>query len=195
MLNDQADRLEEILLRGDREAAAALAEHRAPEMLLVKNRVLHSLTDQYRAGKAPFCQLTAACQAAAAFYDAALPPVACCGAVCGNTSSTGRDFMMMLLRGWGMPALDLGTDVRPEAFLSAVREHGLRFVVCVAFSQADLEAVRELHRLALSQGIRDRFAMLVTGVNPDPAQGSIPADLQEHSAAAVAEWMVDKWMS
>ena len=55
--------------------------------------------------------------------------------------------------------------------------------------------MRELHGLALSQGIRDRFALLVTGVNPDPAQGSIPADLQEHSAAAVAEWMVDKWMS
>ena len=195
MLNHQTDRLQEILLRGDREAAARLAVDRSPQMILQKNQVLRSLTDQYRQGSIPFCQLTAACQAAAAFYDASLPPVACCGAVFGNTSPTGRNFMLMLLRGWGVPTLDLGTDVPPETFLAAIRQHQLRFAICVAFSQADLPVVRQLHEQALAQGLRDHFFLLLTGINPDPSQGSIPVDDQEHGAAAVAEWVVDAWKS
>ena len=195
MLNNQGNRLQEILLSGDREAAAVLAKGCSSQMLLQKNRVLHSITEQYRDGSIPFCQLTAACQAAAAFYDASQPPVACCGAVYGNTSSTGRNFMMMLLRGWGVPALDLGIDVPTEAFISAILQHHLRFIICVAFTQEDLAAVRQLHEQAQSLGLRDRFSLLVTGINPDPSQGVIPVDYQQHGAAAVAEWVVDAWNS
>ena len=195
MLNHQTDRLQDILLRSDREAAAALAVDRSPDIILQKNQVLRSLTDQYRQGSIPFCQLTAACQAASAFYDASLPPVACCGAVYGNTSPIGRNFMLMLLRGWGVPTLDLGTDVPPDTFLAAIRQHQLRFAVCVAFSQADLPVVRQLHEQTLTQGLRDHFSLLLTGINPDPSQGSIPVDYKEHGAAAVAEWVVDAWKS
>ena len=195
MLNNQTSRLQEILLRGDRKAAAALADGCSPQMLLQKNSVLRSLTDQYREGSIPFCQLTAACEAAASFYDTSLPPVACCGAVYGNTSPIGRNYMMMLLRAWGVPTLDLGTNVPPESFISAIRQHQLRFAVCVAFSGADLPVVRRLHELALSEGLRDRFSLLLTGVSPEPPLDDIPVDFQEHSAAAVAGWMVDTWNS
>ena len=195
MLNDQAERLQKILLCGDREAAAALAKACSPEILLRKNHVLRSLTDQYREGSVPFCQLTAACEAAAMFYDASLPPVACCGAVRGNTCPTGRDFMMMLLRGWGVPAVDLGTDTAPETFVAAIRRHQLRFVICTAFSQDDLATVRQLHELAKAEGLRDSFSLLLSGINPEPSHGVLPLDYQEHSAAQVAEWVVNAWNS
>jgi methanogenic corrinoid protein MtbC1 len=193
MDNHEAGRLQEILLRGDREAAKLLARMRIPQMISEKNRVLSLLTDRYREGAVPFCQLTAACQAAAVFHDDKMPPVACCGAVYGNTSPTGCNYMMMLLRGWGMPVLSLGTDVPADGFLDAVRQYHLRFAVCVVFSEADVPAVIRLHEQAMAEGLRNQFALLMTGISPGRLKGSLPVDFEEYSAAAVAGWMVDAW--
>ncbi len=193
MDNHWAGGLEAIMMRGDRGAAAALVGDCMPQLIREKNRVLRALTQRYREGSIPFCQLTAACQSAAVFCDDTLLPVACCGAVAGNTSPTGCNFMMMFLRGWGLPAMDLGTNVQPEAFLSAIRQQNLRFAVCVAFSEADIPAVVRLHDLAVAEGMRDRFSLLMTGVNPGSLRAGLPTDCPEHSAAAVAEWMVDAW--
>lgn len=189
------DLLEAAMLRGDRDGAARILKgvdaHLAAQW---RDALLRRLTAGCLEGRLPFSQLTAAAQAACLLCDDQAPPVACCGAIAGNTSATGRDFMLMLLHAWGVPALDLGVDVPESAFLGAVAEHGVRFVVCVAFSRADLERVRRLDRQAAALGIRDRFDLLVTGAQMEHGDGSgVPWDCPDHRAAAVAEWVVRRW--
>ena len=181
------------LLRGDRDAVLSLtAVAERDQLRLCKSSVLHGLTEGCLKGDVPFCQLTAAAQAAAALEDGALPPVACCGAVEGNTSATGQHFLLMLLRAWGMPALDLGCSVAPDRFLDAVVEHVFSFVLCTLFSPKDMESVRRLDAEARRCGLRDRFLLVVSGAEPGPDS---PADFQSRSAAAAAEWVVSRWRS
>ena len=190
------DQLQDALLRGDRSTVTALLEFGAPDALVrAKNSILNDLTDRSLAGSLPFCQLTAAAQAASAFPSPDLPPVACCGAAQGNTSAAGRDYTLMLLSMWGVPVLDLGVDVSPEAFLSAVLEHRLRFVVCVLFTPADAECVRRIHALAEEHGCRKDFKLVVCGASPseDKSLLQLPADFVTHRAAAAAQWVMNAW--
>ncbi len=187
--------LRDALLRGDREAVARMLHTGEPETWRrEKDSLLREVTDAHLRGGAPFCQLTAAAQAASAFPLPEQPSAVCCGGVAGNTSAISKNFLMMLLRGWGLPALDLGMDVPAAAFLEAVREHGVRFVVCVGFSSADGAFVRDLHRQAVEHGIRDRFRLVLCGASMTPEEmAELPLDFLDNRAAAVAEWMVDAW--
>lgn len=186
------EHLDSLLLRGSRTALeeAARPDCRA-ELLLRRDALLAEVTREHLAGRLPFCQLTAIAQAAEALYDDSLPPVACCGAVAGNTSAISRAYMLMLLRAWGMPVLDLGTDVSVDDFIRAIKANKLRFAVCAAFSAADAEFVRLLHAKAEHLGLRGQFRLLLCGANPGEA--TLPLDTQETRSAAVAEWMVRKW--
>lgn len=159
-----------------------------------KDALLTRLTARYLSGEAAFCEITAAAQASRALFDASLPPKVCVGAVQGNESGTGRDYMMMLLTAWGVPALDLGLDAGPGVFLKAIREHGLRAAVCAIFSDRDLESVGELHRTAVSEGLRDSFLLAVCGAEHGSYRTEdFRLDCPEHRAAAVAEWVADRW--
>ncbi|MBQ7455734.1 MAG: hypothetical protein IJS53_04760 [Clostridia bacterium] len=182
------------LLRGDRQAVLSLARTEGLETLSGwKNALMEELTGGYLAHALPFCQLTAAAQAASALYHDA-PPVVCCGGVAGNTSATGQNFMMMLLRAWGVPAIDLGCGVPAERFLAAVREHGLQYVICVAFSAADAGGVLRLHEEAARQGLRGQFLLLLSGAQldeNDPSRRCL--DCPDTGAAAVANWVVRSW--
>ena len=195
---DQTPAAEEIgtaLMRGDADAAARL-KNTCPlhTLLLLKDEYLRQLTARYLRGEAAFCELTAAAQAARILTDDALPPAACVGAVRGNESGTGRDYMMMLLDAWGVPAVDLGLDTDPDAFLDAVREHGVRYVICAIFSDEDMDTVAELHRKAVDKGLRDSFLLAVCGAEHGARKAEdFRLDCPEHRAAAVAEWVADTW--
>ncbi len=164
-------------------------------MVRWKTAFLNHLTDRCLAGALPFCQLTAAAYAAAAFTDNALSPVACCGAVSGNTIAAGRDYTLMLLSMWGVPTLDAGVDVPPEAFLSAIAAHGLQFAVCVLFKPEEAECVRRLHALAVERGLRQSFRLVVCGVGEeeDEALRDLPADFLTRPSAAAAQWVMNAW--
>ena len=186
-------RLESAILAGDRAAVERISAG-VPLAAAWKDRLLAAPTADCLNGRVPFSQLTAAAQAACVLCDDEAPPVACCGAIAGNTSAAGRDFMMMLLHAWGVPAIDLGVDVPEDAFLSAVAEHGVRFVICAVFSKADLRRVRQLDSQARALGIRDRFSLLISGAQMEHGDGSdSPSDCPDHRAAAIAEWVVHRW--
>ncbi len=185
------------LSRGDSQAVRAMAGA-VPASLLTewKSDALKRMTKHYLSGIMPFCVLTAAAQAASVLYDGAAPAVACCGAVRGNTCAAGRDYIMMLLTAWGVPVLDLGTDVSPEGFISALREHSLRFAVCAVFSDQDARWVRRIHDTAAAEGIRDTFRLAVCGADMSgDLLKSTGADCGSTGAAAVAQWVVNTWRS
>lgn len=186
-------RLESALLAGDRAAVERLSVN-VPLAAEWKDSLLAALTRDCLDGRVPFSQLTAAAQAACLFCDDQALPVACCGAIAGNTSAAGRDYMMMLLRAWGVPTIDLGVDVPEAAFISAVVDRGVRFVVCTVFSQADFTRVRQLDRQARALGIRDRFHLLISGAQMEHGDGpDLASDCPDHRAAAIAEWVVRTW--
>ena len=190
------EHLKNALLRGDRAAVAALLNSHDPDALArQKNALLKDLTNRYLSGVLPFCQLTAVAQAASAFSNNALPPVACCGAASGNTSAAGKDYMMMLLSAWGVPTLDLGVDVAPEAFLSAITENGLQYAVCVIFTAADADCARRLHTLAEARGIRGSFRLAVCGASEseDASLRVLPADFLTRRSVEAAQWVMNTW--
>ena len=151
--------------------------------------------DRYLAGALPFCQLTAFAHAAGAFPPPSLPPVACCGAASGNLSAAGRDYTLMLLSAWGIPALDLGVDVSAEAYLSAITENNLQYAVCVIFKAADAECPRRMHELAEARGIRGRFRLVVCGASESETAllRDLPADFLTSRSAAAAQWVMNTW--
>lgn len=185
----------EALLQGDLEAVERMLQAGSPQQLKnEKNALLRELTDAHLRGEIPFCLLTAAAQAACVFPLENRPFIACCGGVAGNTSAIGKSYMLMLLRAWGVPTLDLGMDVPAEAFLEAVKDPAVRFAICVGFSAADAAYVSLLHQRAMEHGIRKQFHLVLCGASLTPeALAALPLDYPDNRAAAIAEWMVDTW--
>ena len=189
------ERLADALLHGDRAAVSALMETGNRQRLVRwKDKIMSELTSQYLAGSIPFCQLTAVSQAAMPLCRAEDTPVACCGAVAGNTSAIGQNYMMMLLRAWGVPTISLGTDTAVDAFLQSVAQYGLRFVICVVFCDTDIAFIRQLDAEARRRRLRERFCLLMSGFCPDQSTlASLPVDCPDSRAAAAAEWVVRAW--
>ena len=182
------------LLTGDR--ALPLPEHPGPLDALRARAAIAALTELYRQGTIPFCQLTAAAQVAAVAYgpESTAPRVAV-GAVAGDGSAIGKAHVRMMLSAWGIACMDLGVNVAPEGFLRAVREHGLKIVLCSSFGDASGEQVLALDRLARSAGLRDSFRIVVGGAAMGGEQLSrAGADMLDTDAAFAAE-QVARWLN
>lgn len=192
--SDIREHLRGALLRGDRSATGEISRQvPMSELRLFRDELLEELTDQYLSGSCPFCQLTAVAEAACVLAESG-PPIVCFGSLAGNSDDTGRNFIRMLLRAWGMPALDLGADVPEERFLCAVVEQKIRFVIVTAFSADDAGAADRLHRAAVRRGIRERFDLLLCGAKvPVEVQKRLQLACTDHRAAAVARWVVRAW--
>ena len=190
----QQEHFIQALLHADRASVQELIRS-VPVARLVqwKTCYMQELTDQVLSGRAPFCLMTAAAYAAEPLAASDRHPVCAVGAVETNPGSSGCNYMLMLLRAWGIPALSLGTSVRPEAFLTAVKQYQLSFLICVTFLESDLACVRALHAQAVDQGLRQQFHLLMSGVDPQKIQPAVPVDCMEHRAAALARWVVMQW--
>jgi 5-methyltetrahydrofolate--homocysteine methyltransferase len=85
------------------------------------------------------------------------------GTVKGDLHDIGKNLVKMMLEGAGFETVDLGTDVEPQAFVSAVREHrpvliGLSALLTTTMVQmkATVEALEEA-------GLRDSVKIMVGG--------------------------------
>ncbi len=85
------------------------------------------------------------------------------GTVQYDVHDIGKDIVVMMLRGSGFDVLDLGIDVAPDKFVSAVRQHqpavvGLSLLLTTCFKSvaATVEAIQ-------SAGLRDRVSIMVGG--------------------------------
>ena len=59
------------------------------------------------------------------------------GTVKGDLHDIGKNLVCMMLEGAGFTVVDLGSDVAPEAFVSAVNEHHPDFIAMVCFADDD----------------------------------------------------------
>jgi len=94
------------------------------------------------------------------------------GTVKGDLHDIGKNLVAMMLEGAGFEIIDLGTDVAPEAFAQAAREHNAKMIGMSALltttmpnMKATIEALKDL-------GIRDQVKIIIGGaaVTDDYAQ-------------------------
>ncbi|MFA9407080.1 MAG: B12-binding domain-containing protein, partial [Anaerolineales bacterium] len=65
------------------------------------------------------------------------------GTVQGDLHDIGKNLVAMMLEGGGFEVFDLGTDVSPDAFLEAIREHSPNLVGLSALLTTTMQKMRE----------------------------------------------------
>jgi corrinoid protein of di/trimethylamine methyltransferase len=85
------------------------------------------------------------------------------GTVEGDLHDIGKNLVGMMCEGAGFEVIDLGTDVKPERFVEAVREHQPDAVGMSALLTTTLPAMRHAIEALEEAGIRDQVAVMVGG--------------------------------
>ncbi len=97
--------------------------------------------------------------------DADIKPVGSiiAGTVKGDLHDIGKNLVCMMLEGAGFQVVDLGTDVSPEAFVSAVQEHQPEFVAMSALLTTTMPNMQTTIEALKAAGVRDSVKVLIGG--------------------------------
>ena len=85
------------------------------------------------------------------------------GTVRGDQHDIGKNLVGIMLKGAGFEVIDLGTDVTPEAFLAAVREHDARVVGMSALLTTTMPAMKEVIDLLATEGLTGQVRTVIGG--------------------------------
>ncbi|MDH7490675.1 MAG: corrinoid protein [Anaerolineae bacterium] len=85
------------------------------------------------------------------------------GTVKGDLHDIGKNLVKMMLEGAGFETVDLGTDVAPEVFVQAVREHKPRIVGMSALLTTTMVNMKSTIDALQEAGLRDSVKIMVGG--------------------------------
>lgn len=85
------------------------------------------------------------------------------GTVKGDFHDIGKNLVIMMLEGSGFEVIDLGVDVNPESFLSAVTEQGVDIIGMSALITTTMPAMRPVIELLEKSGVRQQVKVIVGG--------------------------------
>jgi 5-methyltetrahydrofolate--homocysteine methyltransferase len=85
------------------------------------------------------------------------------GTVKGDLHDIGKNLVAMMLEGAGFEIIDLGTDVSPEKFINAVKEHEAGFIGMSALLTTTMPAMRTTIDALNEAGVRDRVSVMIGG--------------------------------
>lgn len=85
------------------------------------------------------------------------------GTVKGDLHDIGKNLVCMMLEGASFEIIDLGTDVNPEAFVSAVRDQGCDIVAMSALLTTTMPNMRATIEALNEAGLRDQVKIMVGG--------------------------------
>jgi 5-methyltetrahydrofolate--homocysteine methyltransferase len=85
------------------------------------------------------------------------------GTVRGDLHDIGKNLVYMMLDGTGFEVIDLGTDVTPEKFVGAVREHEPDIVGMSALLTTTMPAMKATIEALSEAGLRERVKVLIGG--------------------------------
>jgi 5-methyltetrahydrofolate--homocysteine methyltransferase len=110
------------------------------------------------------------------------------GTVKGDLHDIGKNLVGMMLEGAGFEVIDLGTDVTPEAFVAAVREHQPQIVGMSALLTTTMASMGKTIEALQEAGVRDQVKVMVGGA-PLTRQFAldIGADLYAPDASSAAK--------
>ncbi len=85
------------------------------------------------------------------------------GTVQGDLHDIGKNLVKMMLEGAGFETIDLGTDVSPDAFVAAVREHQPQLVGMSALLTTTMPGMKATIEGLEEAGLRDTVKIMVGG--------------------------------
>jgi 5-methyltetrahydrofolate--homocysteine methyltransferase len=110
------------------------------------------------------------------------------GTVKGDLHDIGKNLVKMMLEGAGFDVVDLGTDVGPEAFVAAVREHQPRLVGMSALLTTTMVNMKATIEALVEAGVRDQVRVMIGGAPVTAAFAEqIGADAYAPDAASAVD--------
>jgi 5-methyltetrahydrofolate--homocysteine methyltransferase len=85
------------------------------------------------------------------------------GTVKGDLHDIGKNLVAMMLEGAGFEIIDLGTDVSPDKFVAAAREHQADFVAMSALLTTTMPNMKVTIDALQAAGIRQQVKVLIGG--------------------------------
>jgi 5-methyltetrahydrofolate--homocysteine methyltransferase len=110
------------------------------------------------------------------------------GTVQGDLHNIGKNLVGMMLEGAGFTVVDLGIDVKPQAFLDAVKQHRPQVLGMSALLTTTMPRMGETIRALQEAGIREQVKVLIGGA---PVTQEFVAKIQADAYAANAGTAVD----
>ncbi len=85
------------------------------------------------------------------------------GTVQGDLHNIGKNLVAMMLEGSGFTVIDLGIDVKPQAFLDAVKEHKPKILGMSALLTTTMTRMGETIRALEEAGVRSEVKVMLGG--------------------------------
>jgi len=110
------------------------------------------------------------------------------GTVAGDLHDIGKNLVSMMMEGAGFEIIDLGTDVKPEQFVAAVRDEGADLIGMSALLTTTMPAMMSTIEALAEAGLRDQGKIMIGGapVTANYAE-QIGADRYAPDAAAAVD--------
>ena len=110
------------------------------------------------------------------------------GTVKGDLHDIGKNLVKMMLEGAGFETVDLGTDVGPQAFVDAVREHQPQMVGMSALLTTTMVQMQTTVEALEEAGLRDSVKIMIGGAPVTSAYAEqIGADAYAPDAASAVD--------
>jgi 5-methyltetrahydrofolate--homocysteine methyltransferase len=110
------------------------------------------------------------------------------GTVKGDLHDIGKNLVRMMLEGAGFETVDLGTDVEPQAFVKAVREHKPTLMGMSALLTTTMVQMKSTIEALTEAGVRDSVKIMVGGAPVTDAYAKqIGADAYAPDAASAVD--------
>jgi len=85
------------------------------------------------------------------------------GTVQGDTHDIGKNIVSAMLEGAGFQVKDLGFDVTPESFVTAIKEGGVQVVGMSSLVTTNMLSMKETIEAIVEAGIRDKVKIIIGG--------------------------------
>lgn len=109
------------------------------------------------------------------------------GTVEGDLHDIGKNLVKMMMEGSGFEVVDLGTDISPEEFSQAVKEHKPNIVGLSALLTTTMPVMEKVIKKLEEDGLRDQVKVMIGGAPiTDKYCQKIKADLYTKDAATAA---------
>ncbi|MFO7882530.1 MAG: corrinoid protein [Kosmotogaceae bacterium] len=110
------------------------------------------------------------------------------GTIEGDLHDIGKNLVCMMLKGAGFEVIDLGVDVKPDAFVKAVKEEGPDFLLISALLTSTMINMPNVITALKNEGLRDKVKVIIGGapVSESYAQ-EIGADAYSEDSTGAVE--------
>jgi 5-methyltetrahydrofolate--homocysteine methyltransferase len=85
------------------------------------------------------------------------------GTVKGDLHDIGKKLVAMMLEGAGFAVIDLGVDISPERFVSAIKEHQPHLLGMSSLLTTTMPNMAQTIKLIVESGLRDQVKIIIGG--------------------------------